>query len=173
VRGAAHTRTANRRVTGSKRLDAKSSTPALRPDPGYRSSCYRSDLHNPRLARAICPARRCRSLRRSFPHGRGRPPREADIARCMHRDPGDTAPESYPASYTCPLTCAGPVKDPPTNGHGWCSLASCLWQLQATAKKVSYQLKRAITKDPILAARRASREAFSSNHSPTILLCHG
>ena len=65
------------------------------------------------------------------------------------------------------------MKDPPTNGHGWCSLASCLRQLQATAKKISYQLKRAITKDPILAARRASREAFSSNHSPTILLCHG
>ena len=62
------------------------------------------------------------------------------------------------------------MKDPPTNGHGWCSLASCLRQLQATAKKISYQLKRAITKDPILAVRRSAAQA-SNYEAPTTLRC--
>jgi hypothetical protein len=77
----------------------------------------------------------------------------------MHRDPGDTAPELYPASYACPLTWGGPVKGPP---HEWARLVFICFlsagNCRLLPKKISCRLKLAITKDHILAARRASED---------------
>jgi hypothetical protein len=61
----------------------------------------------------------------------------------MHRDPGDTAPEPYPASYTCPLT-RGRSREGPAARMGTVGvhLLPVCRQLLATAKKISHQLRQ-------------------------------